>query len=130
MEVGIKYDREKPDLLSFFNNLSFKKEDFYKKIDIDKTNVDYTSLDYSLVPDHGFIEMVKCLMYGAMRYGRDNWKYVVPLRIRYAGALLRHLFQLIVLGEEKDQESGLGHGAHIACCSMFICDDQSRKNKE
>lgn len=83
-----------------------------KKFDTEKLN-------YSLMPWKPMDEVVKVLMFGAKKYGRDNWKQVPEAERRYRAAAHRHL-NAISEGEWLDDESGLPHAAHAICCLVFI----------
>jgi hypothetical protein len=50
--------------------------------------------------------------YGARKYSRGGWLHVPNGKDRYTDALIRHL--LAEATEERDQESGLPHAAHVA----------------
>jgi len=71
-------------------------------------------LDWTLIPWKALIPAVKVLMFGANKYGRENWKKVSL--IRYERALLRH----VLSDELNDEETGLPHLAHAMCCILFI----------
>lgn len=73
--------------------------------------------DYTLLPFEALEDTVKVLGFGAVKYGRDNWQKVEPQR--YVAAAFRHLVA-IAKGEEFDEESGLTHAAHLACCALFL----------
>lgn len=72
---------------------------------------------YDLLPFVALEETVKVLTYGATKYSPDNWRKVE--RWRYVSAAFRHLIALS-RGETHDPETGLHHGAHLACCAMFL----------
>lgn len=58
------------------------------------------------------------LEYGARKYAQNNWRKGLAWG-RIIGALLRHTF-LFMQGQDIDEESGLPHVDHIACCAMFL----------
>ena len=58
------------------------------------------------------------LNYGAEKYEPRGWKTVEPRR--YQSALLRHYNDKYVGNEEKDEESGLLHLAHLATNALFL----------
>jgi hypothetical protein len=70
-----------------------------------------------LDPDF-LVEVAEVLGFGAVKYGKYNWKNGL-LVTRVVGAALRHLFAFL-RGETYDQESGKTHLAHATCCLMFI----------
>lgn len=81
--VGTKYDQNKPRVGEMF--LDFSK-----------------ALEYT----------AKVWEFGAKKYGKGNWKYVVNARNRYTNALLRHLAAESTC--EWDNETHLMHAAHVA----------------
>lgn len=83
-----------------------------KKYDTDK-------LDYSLMPWRAIDEVVKVLMFGAMKYNRDNWKQVTDAKRRYLSAAYRHI-NAYAEGNQNDDESSFKHLAHAMCCLIFI----------
>jgi hypothetical protein len=83
-----------------------------KKFDQNKTRWD-------LLPFKAMEEINQVLMFGALKYGDDNWKKVENYKIRYFNACCRHLFAWF-RGEKIDQESGFNHLAHAACCILFL----------
>lgn len=80
---------------------------------------DDDKLDYSLVPWPAIDEVVKVLMFGAKKYGVDNWKQVADAKRRYLSAAYRHL-NAYAEGEKIDSDSGLMHLAHAVCCLLFM----------
>ena len=80
---------------------------------------DNGKLQWSLVPWDAMAEVVKVLMYGANKYGAQNWKQVPNGLSRYGDALLRHVIAY-TQGNEKDLESGLPELAHIATNALFL----------
>ena len=83
-----------------------------KKFDTDK-------LDYSLMPWRAIDEVVKVLMFGAKKYGVNNWKQVTDAKRRYLSAAYRHI-NAYAEGNQNDDESGFKHLAHAMCCLIFI----------
>jgi hypothetical protein len=65
-------------------------------------------------------------MFGAAKYGRDNWVKVPDLQNRYKAAMARHTV-LKPVDEEKDPESGLHHEAHAVCYLLFMLQDKINK---
>lgn len=66
------------------------------------------------------------LTFGAKKYGDRNWENGLSFS-RVFGALLRHLFAWW-LGKDNDDETGLSHLDHAACCLMFL--QHYSKNKK
>ena len=91
-----------------------------KKFDQGKT-------EWDLLPLGPVEEVVKVLMHGKEKYGRDNWQLVDnPIR-RYYSAAQRHLsafrrarFDTKNPFDAVDSESKLHHLAHAACCILFL----------
>lgn len=91
-----------------------------KKFDQGKT-------EWDLLPLGPVEEVVKVLMHGREKYGRDNWQLVDnPIR-RYYAAAQRHLaafrrarFDTKNPFDAVDSESKLHHLAHAACCILFL----------
>jgi hypothetical protein len=80
---------------------------------------DQGKLDWSLLPWVAVAEVVKVMEYGAKKYARDNWQKVLEAKRRYFSATIRHLLARMN-GERTDEESGLLHLAHAACCVLFL----------
>lgn len=74
---------------------------------------------FSLIPHTALWQVVEVLEFGAGKYGADNWRNVPNARERYFNACHRHL-SLWWAGEMVDDESGLSHLAHAACCLLFL----------
>lgn len=62
--------------------------------------------------------LAKVLGFGAKKYARDNWRGGISYS-RLIAAAFRHLYA-ILRGEYYDEESGLPHVDHAACCIMFL----------
>lgn len=83
--------------------------------------------EWDLLPLGPVEEIVKVLMHGREKYGRDNWQLVDnPIR-RYYAAAQRHLaafrrarFDTRDPYDAIDAESHLHHLAHAACCILFL----------
>ena len=83
--------------------------------------------EWDLLPLGPVEEVVKVLMHGREKYGRDNWQLVDnPIR-RYYAAAQRHLaafrrarFDTKDPYDAIDSESKLHHLAHAACCILFL----------
>lgn len=64
-------------------------------------------------------EVGKVGTFGAEKYTDDGWQSVPNRLQRYEDAMLRH-WAKIHMGEEKDQDSGLLHAAHLAWNALAI----------
>lgn len=89
-----------------------------------------------LLPTIPLVEISRVLEYGAEKYGPNNWRKGLAWS-RLIAAALRHLTAFND-GEDLDEESGLSHLAHAACCIMFLqeykkthpdLDDRYKKNE-
>jgi hypothetical protein len=74
--------------------------------------------DYSLLPWAAVDEIVKVLEHGAEKYTADNWRRGTAWS-RYWSASMRHILAWW-RGEAVDEETGLSHLAHAACCLLFL----------
>jgi hypothetical protein len=83
-----------------------------RKDDAEKTRWD-------LLPMLAVESIVKVLMFGAKKYGADNWQQVPESRRRYYAAAMRHL-AAFWNGQRCDPETGLPHLAHAGCCIIFL----------
>jgi len=74
---------------------------------------------WDLLPLEQVEEIVKVLSFGAIKYAPNQWQHVPNAENRYFAAMMRHI-KAYQSGEIKDNESGLPHLAHAACCIIFI----------
>ena len=86
---------------------------------------DTGKLRYDLLPMHAIDEIVGVLTFGAKKYAPDNWRHVEDAEKRYYAAAMRHL-SAWCQGEVEDEESGLSHLAHAACCLVFLMELQAQ----
>jgi len=103
-----------------------------KKFDQEKPRTD-------LLPSAALMEIAKILAFGAKKYDDDNWRSDGGLDWgRMFGASERHGYAWND-GEDVDEETGLSHIAHRACCDLFLLesilkgygkDTRFRKNNE
>lgn len=82
-----------------------------RKDDQDKIRTDL----YSVV---AYMGVCAVLTFGAKKYAPWNWAKGIHY-MRVYGALLRHLFAWM-RGQQCDEETGLPHLDHAACCLMFL----------
>lgn len=68
----------------------------------------------------GLSEMADVMTFGASKYETFNFRKGMKAS-RLFSAAIRHLFAWH-RGEEKDEESGLSHLAHAACCILMLRD--------
>jgi hypothetical protein len=78
---------------------------------------------FGAIPPFAELEVAKVMEFGCQKYSRGNWAVVDNLQERYMDAALRHL-NAVRRGERLDDESGLSHLAHAACCVLFMLDDE------
>lgn len=74
---------------------------------------------WDLLPWRSVEEVVKVMGHGAKKYGDNNWLHVLAAKPRYFAAAVRHLYAWW-RGERYDEDSGLHHLAHCACCILFL----------
>ena len=79
---------------------------------------DQDKIRLELLPFEALEEVGKVLTFGAKKYGDYNWTKGIKYS-RLLGASLRHIF-VWATGKENDEETGLNHLAHAACCLLFI----------
>ena len=82
------------------------------------TKFDGEKVPLHLLPTEALWEVGKVLRHGQKKYNAWNWKKGMSWS-RLAGAAERHLFAWIE-GKSADEESGLSHLAHCACCVLFL----------
>lgn len=75
-------------------------------------------LRVDLVPLHAQEQYVRVLMYGAHKYGVDNWRRGLPW-VEVVASAERHVMQWMK-NEENDAENGLPHLAHVMCNAAFV----------
>ncbi|GHV49835.1 hypothetical protein FACS1894216_00940 [Synergistales bacterium] len=76
--------------------------------------------DYTLITKDFLDGLSRVMMFGAEKYGRDNWR-TPPLlsKERLCAAIARHLWAIID-GEDVDAEDGIEHRYHIAANVMMM----------
>ena len=84
---------------------------------------------WMLLPIRPIEKIIDVLMYGANKYGDNNWKKSPNLEDRYFAALLRHLMAWRK-GEHRDPESGMLHLSHAACNAIFLLWHELKKEKK
>ena len=72
----------------------------------------------SLIDNYFLLGLASVLTFGAKKYAANNWRGGISYS-RLISAAYRHLGSLNN-GEDLDEESGLGHVFHLACCVMFL----------
>ena len=73
----------------------------------------------NLLPPYAEEKIAEVLTFGANKYEPDGWRYVEKAEERYLAACMRHILAYRK-GLKQDDESGLSHLAHAACCLMFL----------
>ena len=83
------------------------------------TKLDATKPRWSLLPSGTIAQVIAVLEFGARKYAVNGWIDVPDAKTRYYDAAMRHL-DAWHRGEVNDEESGLPHLAHAACCLLFV----------
>lgn len=78
--------------------------------------------DLTLVPTHLSEAVARVMMFGASKYGRNNWRLGMEHH-RLLAATMRHINKFL-RGEEFDEESGMPHLWHAACDLAFLIEYQ------
>lgn len=73
---------------------------------------------YHLLPYEALEQVAKVMMFGVKKYGINNWRQGMK-HSRLWNAAQRHLISTRN-GELHDEETGLLHTAHAACCVLFL----------
>lgn len=82
---------------------------------------------YDLIPPEPLQDIADVFTMGATKYGVRNWERGMAYS-RVLNSLLRHV-QAFRKGEDKDQESGLPHMAHVAANAIFLL-EYAKTHKE
>lgn len=77
---------------------------------------------------HALEGVIRVLMYGAGKYGDDNWKSVADAERRYRDALDRHLAD-IDKGIEIDPDTGEDNWFHVATNALFVAELRAAKRE-
>lgn len=97
-----------------------------KYAEADRYNTD--KLRPTLIPAVVTLEVLRVLEMGAKKYSAYNWmKGLTYLSI--CDSMERHLLE-IKMGQDRDGESQLLHGAHIIANAIFLCFFQINGRKE
>lgn len=87
----------------------------------------------SLIPRQAIEQEALVMMFGAKKYGKNNWRQGLAYS-RLIDAALRHILAYAD-GEDLDPETGLPHLAHARCCMAMLMgmpgawDDRHHKSK-
>jgi hypothetical protein len=84
----------------------------------DGTKFDEGKPRYDLLAPDALDGLVAVLTFGAKKYSDRNWEAGISYG-RVFGAAMRHLWAWW-RGEENDNETGLSHLDHAACCIHFL----------
>ena len=91
------------------------------KHDQDKPRID-------LIPPQAIIDIAEVLTYGAGKYDSHNWRDNGGLDYsRLYAAAQRHLLSFWD-GQSLDEETGMSHLAHAACCIVFLMSYEAEDN--
>ena len=91
--------------------------DSLKAVDVKAVKFDQAKADLSIVPLSGIEAVARGFMFGAGKYGSDNYRSGMESH-RLIAACLRHIFAW-QQGENNDSESNLSHLSHAAV-NLFI----------
>lgn len=83
-----------------------------------------TKLPIHLWPQSATAMGCLALMYGALLYGRSNFRHAGVRASVYFDACQRHLIKWFE-GEDADEDSGLSHLAHALACLAILVDAQA-----
>ena len=82
-------------------------------------------IDYALMDPVAVGEMCLAMEEGGTKYGYFNYT-VAPVKSRvYIGAAFRHLFKWL-MGEDRDEKTGVHHLGSVMACCMIVLSAQSR----
>ena len=91
------------------------------KEDEDKPRID-------LIPPQAIKDIAEVLTYGAQKYDSHNWRDNGGLEYsRVYAAAQRHLLSFWD-GQSLDEETGMSHLAHAACCIVFLMSYETEDN--
>lgn len=82
------------------------------------TKADKGKLRWSLLPLDAIRAAIRVFMFGAEKYGEENWSLGMDFT-RIYDANIRHLTAWKD-GEDLDPETGESHIAHALCCSLML----------
>lgn len=84
------------------------------------TKADSGKVDVTLIDPWFRAEMARVLAFGEAKYGKANYRHGEGLDIaRLLAAAQRHIAE-IEIGRLFDDETGMLHTAHAACCLMMV----------
>jgi hypothetical protein len=99
--------------------MSKKKKNLNKtKLKVEGKKFDENKAPLALIPPEAVEEEGRVWGMGAKKYGQHNFRSGICYT-RILSALLRHTYA-IIKGEDRDQESGLLHAAHVRCCAAML----------
>ena len=85
---------------------------------------DTDKLPYELIAPEVLDALALVLQFGADKYAPRNWERGMRWG-RVFGALMRHMWAWW-RGENNDDETGMSHLYHAACCIMFLIAYEAR----
>jgi|TARA_R110000764_G_scaffold148535_1_gene236393 hypothetical protein len=86
---------------------------------------DTDKLPYELLAPELLESVAAVLKFGANKYGERNWEQGMKWS-RVFGALMRHMWAWW-RKDNTDDETGMSHLWHAACCIMFLIAYEQRK---
>lgn len=82
---------------------------------------------YDLISTEFLDGLAAVLTFGVTKYEEWNWAKGIKYS-RIFSAMMRHLWAWL-RGETNDEETGLNHLFHAACCLMFLCHYETYKEQ-
>lgn len=90
------------------------------------TKHDQNKAPYDLISSEFLDGICVVLAFGAKKYEPWNWAKGIKYS-RVFAAMMRHLWAWL-RGEQNDEETGINHLFHAACCLMFLCHYETYKD--
>lgn len=91
----------------------------------DATKLDKHKVRIDLIPPRAIKDIAEVLTYGAGKYADHNWRNNGGLAYsRVYAAAQRHMLSFWD-GQDLDEETGMSHLAHAACCIIFLMSYES-----
>ena len=79
---------------------------------------DAGKLPHHLLPFDAVNDISEVLQFGMEKYGPRNWELGMEWS-RPFSAMMRHMWAWW-MGQDNDDETGLSHLSHAACCLIFL----------
>ena len=92
-----------------------------------KTSVGRLKPSSAAIPPVAMLHLGKAMTDGAEKYGRMNWREHSVATSVYYDAMMRHMMAWWD-GEDRAEDSGCHHLAHVMACCAIILDAAEQKN--